>query len=78
VEAQHFSGSDTRQCKGIHLTQEVNSFFNNSTPVMGFSTESSTQSLDFPLMAVNGITERGREKETYKQRVTQQSLSNYA
>jgi hypothetical protein len=26
---------------------------------MGFCTESSTQSLDFPLMAINGIT--GRE-----------------
>jgi hypothetical protein len=39
---------------------------------MGSSTESNTQSLDFPLMVVNGIAER---EET---RVINQSLSDYA
>jgi hypothetical protein len=40
--------------KSIHLTLEVKTFFDNSTPVTG----SSTQSLDFPLTVVNGIAGR--------------------
>jgi hypothetical protein len=32
---------------------------------MGSSTESSTQSLDFPLTVVNGITGRGRERNLH-------------
>jgi hypothetical protein len=38
----------------------VKTFFGNSTPATGSSTESSTHSLDFPLMTVNGIA--GREE----------------
>jgi hypothetical protein len=75
---KHFSGSNTWWHKGIHLDLEVKTFFENSTPTMGFSMESSTQSLDFPLMIVKGIAGRGREIETYTQRVTKQSLSDYA
>jgi hypothetical protein len=41
----------------------VKPFFGNSTPVTGSSTESNTQSLDFPLMTVNGITKKEREKD---------------
>jgi hypothetical protein len=55
----------------------VKIFFGNSTPMTGFSAESSTQSLDFPQMAINGISKRGREKETSTQRCTKQSLSDY-
>jgi hypothetical protein len=38
----------------------MKTFFGNSTPVTGSSMESIFQSLDFPLMAVNDITGRGR------------------
>jgi hypothetical protein len=41
----------------------VKTFFNNSTPVTGSSTEFSPQSLDFPLMVVNDIVGRERERE---------------
>jgi hypothetical protein len=57
---------------------EVKTFCGNSTLATGFSTESSTESVDFPLMAINGITGSGREKETCTQRFTKQSLSDYA
>jgi hypothetical protein len=30
---------------------------------MGFSSESSTQSLDFPLIAINGSPEKGERKK---------------
>jgi hypothetical protein len=44
----------------------VKTFFGTSTPVTGSSTESSTQGIDFPLTAVNGIAKRERErKKTY-------------
>jgi hypothetical protein len=61
----------------------VKPFFNNSTPVMGSSTESNTQSLEFPLMAVIGIAGREREREKERERETctqqlKQSLSDYA
>jgi hypothetical protein len=54
----------------------VKTFFGNSTPATGFSMESSTQSLDFPLMAVNGITGRGSGRNLHT-RVIKQSLSDY-
>jgi hypothetical protein len=73
---KHFSGSDTRQCKGIHLALEVKIFFSNSIPTMGFSTESSTQSLGFPLMVINGIARRGRGRNLHT-RIIKQSLSDY-
>jgi hypothetical protein len=53
----------TRRHKSIHLALEVKIFFGNSTPAMGSITEFSTQSLDYPLTAVNGITGRERERE---------------
>jgi hypothetical protein len=49
----------------------------NSTPVVMSSIESSTQSLDFRLMAVNGFTGR-EERRNMHTIVTKQSLSNYA
>jgi hypothetical protein len=75
---KHFCESDTRWCKGIHLALEVKTLFGDSTPVTGSSTESSTQSLDFPLMDINSIAGRGGEIETCTQRVTKQSMSDYA
>jgi hypothetical protein len=56
----------TRRHKSIHLALDVKTFFGNSTPMTGSSMESSTQSLDFPLMTVNGIAEReeGRDLHT--------------
>jgi hypothetical protein len=47
----------------IHLALEVKTFFDNSTPVTGSSMESNTQSLDFPLTAINGITKKERRKK---------------
>jgi hypothetical protein len=47
--------------KGIHLSLEVKTFFGNSTSATA-SMESSSQSPNFPLMAVNDIVERGRER----------------
>jgi hypothetical protein len=44
---------------------------------MGSSMDSSTQSLDFPLMAVNSIAERGRDRDLHT-KVIKQSLSDYA
>jgi hypothetical protein len=56
----------TRHHKSIHLALDVKTFFGNSTPMTGSSMESSTQSLDFPLMIVNGIAKReeGRDLHT--------------
>jgi hypothetical protein len=48
---------------GFHPALEVKTFFSNSTPATGSSMESSTQSLDFSLMAINSITRRERERE---------------
>jgi hypothetical protein len=45
--------------KSNHLALEVKTFFGNSTPTTG----SSTQSLDFPLTAVISIAERERESK---------------
>jgi hypothetical protein len=55
----------------------VKTFFGNSTLVTGFSTESSTQILDFLLVAVNNITGR-EERRNLHTTVIKQSLSNYA
>jgi hypothetical protein len=67
----------TRCYKSIHLILEVKTFFGNSTPVTGFSTESSTEILDFLLVAVNNITGR-EERRNLHTTVIKQSLSNYA
>jgi hypothetical protein len=65
----------TRRYKSIHVTLEVKTYFSNSTPVTGPSMKSSLRSLDFLLLAIIGITRR--ERETYTQKVTKQSLSKY-
>jgi hypothetical protein len=62
--------------KGIHLALEVKTSFGNSTPVMGSSTESSTYKPGLPLTAVISIVEKKRT--TCTQKVTKQSLSDYA
>jgi hypothetical protein len=62
--------------KGIHLAQEVNTSFGNSTPVTGSSMKSSTYKPGLPLTVVISITRRKRE--TCTQKVTKQSLSDYA
>jgi hypothetical protein len=49
--------------KDIHLALEVKIFFGNSAPVTGLSTEFSPKNLEFPLIAVNDIVGRGRERE---------------
>jgi hypothetical protein len=36
----------------------VKTFFDNSTPTTSTSTKSSTESLDYPLTAINNIAER--------------------
>jgi hypothetical protein len=43
----------------------VKIFFDNSTAATGSSTESSTQSLDFPLTAINSIARRERERNLH-------------
>jgi hypothetical protein len=63
--------------KGIHLTLEVKTSFGNSTPTIGSYTESSTKKPELPLTAVIGFI--GRDKRgTCTQKVTKQSLSDYA
>jgi hypothetical protein len=42
------------------------SLLRHSTPMTGSSIDSSTQSLNFPLMATSGIAEREREREREK------------
>jgi hypothetical protein len=65
---KHFSRSDTRWRKGIHLALKVKTLFGYSTPTTRSSKESNTQSLDFPLMAINGIAGSGeRKKPTHKE-----------
>ncbi len=49
--------------KDIHLALEVKPFFDNSTPATGSRTESSTQSLDFPLAVVNDIARREERRK---------------
>jgi hypothetical protein len=53
---EHLWKCITQRHKSIHLTLEVETFLDNSTPAMGSSIEFRTQSLYFPLMVVNGIT----------------------
>jgi hypothetical protein len=44
----------------------MKTFFGNSTPATGSCMKSNTQGLDFPLMAVNGITrKRGKKKPAH-------------
>jgi hypothetical protein len=59
----HLRKRATRRHKSNHLALEVKTFFGTSTPVTGSSTESSTQGIDFPLTAVNGIAKRERERK---------------
>jgi hypothetical protein len=66
----------TRRHQSIHLALEVKTFFSNSTLVTVPSTESNTQSLDFPRMAINGITRRD-ERRNLHTIVIKQSLSDY-
>jgi hypothetical protein len=73
---EHLRRSTTQWHKSIHLTLEVKTFFSNFTPTTGFSTEPSTQSLDFALMVINGITGR-EERSNLHTTVIKQSLSNY-
>jgi aromatic ring-opening dioxygenase catalytic subunit (LigB family) len=63
--------------KGIHLTLEMKTSFGNSTPMMGYSTESSTYKHVLPLTVIIGIAEKKR-KRICTQKVTKQSLSDYA
>jgi hypothetical protein len=64
---EHLRKHTTRRHKSIHNAIEVKTFFSDSTPMTDTSTESSTQSLHFPLTAVVGLTgiERKRERERY-------------
>jgi hypothetical protein len=63
--------------KGIYLTLEVKTSFGNSMPALGFSTESSRQKPGLPLTAIIGIA-RTKRMRTCTQKVTKQSLSDYA
>jgi hypothetical protein len=63
--------------KDIHLALEVNTSFDNSTPATGSSTKSSTYKPGLPLTAVIGIAGKKRRR-TCTQKVTRQSLSDYA
>jgi hypothetical protein len=54
--------------KDIHLALEVKTFFNNSTPVTGLSTESSPQKLGVP----TDSNQRHRWKRGKKETCTQQ------
>jgi hypothetical protein len=67
----------TRCHKSIHLALEVKTFFGNSTPVTGPSIESNTQKPGLPTDSCHQLC-RKREGETCTQRVTKQSLSDYA
>jgi hypothetical protein len=60
--------------RGIHLTLEVKTSFSNSTPTTGFSTASPR----LPLITVISIAEKKRRGGTCTQKVTKQSLSDYA
>jgi hypothetical protein len=57
---EHLWKCTTRHHKSIHLALEVKTFFDNSTPTMSSSMESSTQSMNFLLIVVISIT--GRER----------------
>jgi hypothetical protein len=62
--------------KGNHLALEVKTSFGNSMPMTGSSTESSTYKPGLPLTAIIGIA--GKKRGTCTQKVTKQSLSDYA
>jgi hypothetical protein len=59
--------------KDIHLVLEVKNSFDNSTPAMRFSTESSTFSLDFPLTAVNSFAGRREEEKSAHKKLQNKS-----
>jgi hypothetical protein len=64
--------------KGIHLVLEVKTSFGNSTPAMISSTESNSQKPGVPTDN-HHRHRRKREKKKYgQQKVTKQSLSDYA
>jgi hypothetical protein len=63
--------------KVIHLVLEVKTSFINSTPVTGSSMKYNTYKPRLLLTAVIGITAKKR-KRTCTQKVTKQSLSDYA
>jgi hypothetical protein len=64
--------------KGIHLALEVKTSFGNSTPVTGFSTESSTYKLGLPTDNYQQLRRKNRRGGTSTQKVRKQSLSDYA
>jgi hypothetical protein len=64
--------------KGIHLALEVKTSFGNSTPVKGFRTEPSTWKPRLPTDSSRRLHRKKRRGGTCKQKVTKQSLSNYA
>jgi hypothetical protein len=54
--------------KGIHLALEMNTFFGNSTTLMGFSAESSSQKPTVPTDSRHPHRWK-REEETYTQKL---------
>jgi hypothetical protein len=60
--------------KDIHLALEVKTFFSYSTPTTSSSTESNFQSLDFPLMVVNGIAEREIRRNLHTKTIRRQMV----
>jgi hypothetical protein len=62
--------------KGIHLTLEVKTSFDNSTSATDFSTESSTYKARLPVIA--GIDIVRKKRGICTQKVIKQSLSDYA
>jgi hypothetical protein len=64
--------------KGIHLALEVKTSFGNFTPAMGSSTESSSQKPGVPTNSHHRHRWKGEKKKHTHQKVTKQSLSDYA
>jgi hypothetical protein len=67
----------TGRHKSIHLTLDVKTFFENSTPTMGPVWNPTCRSPDFLMTDIIGITERKRRR-TCTQKVAKQSMSDYA
>jgi hypothetical protein len=64
--------------KGIHLSLEVKTSFGNSMPAMGFNTESNTQKPGLLTDSHQRLRQKKRRGRTCTQKVTKQSLSDYA
>jgi hypothetical protein len=64
--------------KGIHLAPEVKTSFGNFTPAMGSGTESSSQKPGVPTNSHHRHHWKGEKKKHTHQKVTKQSLSDYA